>query len=790
MANNLFVTKFRKIPHIKPSTNAGSLFGKDRKGKKSVKAKLQKLLHFFYRLRPRELPPSESPIQVTTVEEESAGRIAFELCRELITSGDINLSLEQIEREGQNSPGSEVDLLGEALAQALFVYQQLPVSPKSYHSDVLRHRVNEERRLIAVNFPIGPIPQSPRSQGLTRLAAKYPIPQRPQKMVKIRVTASTEHECEETQGMIEFSTTPPDKISTPSRHMVDENGDDVTDEHPYISTFRQATIVDSILLKGRPTQIFGQSAAEKGEAIYASGFANAAVPEKDSPREKDASDIFWNPKENDALARAGVGKTPGRLWGKLAAAKYGVEASPDRGFAHEYELLSADQVQAARTELQDSLGQDDPSHLLLRALTSNYKTPNDKKQESPDETQFRDSGYVSPFKETPTGFQNPGTTNTWLDSPRKPTQIDPATTVENLSLVLVPSKTSRVNVESLSPNEIDCLTIEFANQAIKYLDLGLDYMVEQSNMELHAQRNDRNGACTDQIPVSISDILSRVALMRPHVQGTPAVSRTRDFEAPAAAIELDDRLLLNLPEAEKGCVLRIGVGKNGRVAYYLNLMIPVRGFDNRMQELTIVSQMDVTLLVERLALQEYFKHQEATESARSLTMEPGNWFGQAFNIEGVLKRALTASDEDFTEQFLGPPSRQIRRLLAFFLQLGSEHQECVVFAGKKPLGWDDIHWQTYWVTRDIRDNEDDDNLMYEKSIEEEAWSQIQCKLDDEWESFAWPDTISWGKDGEQRRAYFIPMADRWSIGEEEREKWWLMFLSDFDEDAWAEERFV
>lgn len=800
MTNNPFVKKFRKIPHVKSSTTVGPLIGKHHKEKISIKARLRKLLHLGLRFRPKDLHVSKSLIQVAIVDPEPADRPAFDLCGQMITSGNVNLSTERSGREEQDLPESNVDPLGEALAQAFVAYQRVQILAKNVNPDVLRDRVNEEPRLIAVDLPIDPIPESSRDQGLTKLAATHPIPQRPGKMVAVRVTASSEHESEELQDKIESGTTPSGSppeakdggTSPPRRHMVDANGDDVLEGHPHLSAFRHATLVDSILSTGRPPPKLKDSNAEIDETEDSSDFINAAEADKVSTPKIDANDVFWNPKKRDVLARTGVGKPSGGLWEKLAAAKYGVKISSDPDFTPEYELLSADQVQATRTELQNSLNEDDEARLLLRRLASKFNTPDEKKLKSPDQTQFQDSGYVSPPKpdeQTPTDLRS-SNVNKRLVPPKTPTKIEPATTAENLSLALVPSISSRMSVESLSSNETETLTIEFANRTIEYLGLGLDYMVKQSNMELDAQRSNRARAYTDQIVVSISDILSRVALMRPHVQGTPAVTRTREFEAPAAAIEVDDHILLNCPEAEKGCVLRIGAGKDGRVVYYLNLLIPVCGFDDRMEELTIVSQMDVTSVVNQLALQEYNSRPKATKSSKPLTIEPDNWLEQAFDIKGILKRALTDTDEDVTEKSLGPPSRQIRRLLAFFLKLGSEHQECVVIAGKKPPGWEDIHWQTYWVTRDVRENEYDENLMYEKSIDEGMWSQIQYKLDENWESFVWRDTISWGKDGEQRRAYFIPMADRWKIGEEEREKWWLMFMSDFDEDAWAKERFV
>ncbi|TID27885.1 hypothetical protein E2P81_ATG00639 [Venturia nashicola] len=794
MANNSIVSKVRKILHVKPSTTAGSLFAKEHKEKKCVKAKLRKLGH---RLRLRGLPTSKSLTQVGIIDPEPAGRVAVDLCQEAITSRNISPSTEQSYKR-QSSPGSNVDPLGEVLAQALTVYQRLSVPAENHNSNILKFCANEERRLTAVDSTINPIPQLLRNQGPTELAVTNHIPRN---MVRFRATASSEQESRELQDMVEFGITPPGSppesedrnISTPRRHMVDESGADVLDGHPYFSTSRQATLVDNVLSRNSQIPTFGHSDAANYEAAHASIFFNATEAAKESTPKTNASDVFWNPKEEDVLAGKSVGKPSSGLWAKFAAAKYGVETSPDRDFAPEYELLSADKFQAARTELHDCLDQDDPSRLFSRRLESGYKTPNNKKLKSPNQIRFQDSGYVSPPKpdeEGPIDLRSPDASKEPIP-PETTSKSDPTATVKILSLALIPSNISSSNLQPLSPNEIDNLTIEFANRAIKYLDLGLDYMAEQSNLELQAQRQDRKSVFNDQIPVGISDILSRVALMRPHFQGTPAVSRTRDFEAPAAAIKVDDHTFLNLPEAEKGCVLRIGVGKDGRVAYYLNLMVPARGVDDGMEELTIVSQIDVTSVVKRLALQEHNARPKAAKSTKALVIESDEWFEQALHSEGVWKkRALIDSDKDCSEKSLGPPSRQTRRLLAFFLKLGSEHQECAVFAGKKPLGWEDIHWQTSWVTRDVHENEDDENPMYEKSVDERMWSQIQYKMDDDWESFVWRDTISWGKESEQRRAYFIPMADRWSVGEEEREKWWLMFLSDLDEDAWRMERFV
>lgn len=936
MTKKPFVAKARRFLHLRPSTTVGSLFGKNQKEKKSVKAKLKKILHLGRRVGPRDVFTSKSLIQVK-IDPEPAGRIALDLCRVVMGSFSSN---EQNENKARNSPGSEVDPLGQAFPQALTaIDQRLAAQQGNPNRGLARRRVNEERRLIAAKFPMDPIPQSP------------------QKITKSRVTASPDHESANLHDLIDFSTTPPGSppkaknvnISTPRRHMVDENGDDVTDGHPYFSTFRQDTCIDNILSRSYQSHsISGSSHDELGEAEASSSSVNSVETDKQPTPGMNTSDAFWNPGETSALTRNGIGKPCGGLWAKLAAAKYGVEVSPDQDSAPKYELLSAEHVQAARIELQTSLDEDsaakhepwsspdqdpgakydsvfaklvqaeknklqklldqdpavknetpnslvqysdltaggasvtsskivpsaskgddnlsnsiwrgklaqlaanleglspdqiraakmellnsvdqapeasrkmlsspdadsevrtsvvyatpketgksarergdDPSRLLLRRLASKYKMPNEKMLKSPDHDPFRDSGYVTPFKpddKKSTDLQSLGASEP-LVMPKTPSKIESATTVENLSLALVPSNHSRLSVQPLSPNDLDNLTIDFANRAIKYLDLGLDYMVEQSNLELDAQQKDRKNAYSNQIPVNISEILSRVALMRPHMQGTPAVSRSRDFEAPAAAFEIDDRIFLNFPEKEKACALRIGVGKDGRVAYYLNLMVPVRRFDGRTEKLTIVSQMDVTSVVERLALQEYHARPKP-KSAKPLKIEPDNWFEQSFHIEAILKRALTDTDIDFTEKSIGPPSAQMRRLLTFFLKLGSEHQECAVFAGKKPPGWENTHWQAYWITRDVRENELDDNPMYEKKIDEYMWSQIQYKLDDDWESFRWRETISWGKDGEQRGAYFIPMADRWSIGEEERQKWWLMFLSDSDEDAWTTERFV
>lgn len=895
ITNNPFVAKARRFLHVRPSTTVGSLFAKNQKEKKSVKEKLKKILHLGRRFGPRDVFTSKSLIQVT-IDPEPAGRIALDLCREVM--GSFNSSTQQNENKARNPPGSKVDSLGQALSQALTATdQRLAAQQGLPNRGLARRRVNEERRLIAAKFPLNPIPQSPR------------------KMMKSRVTASPDHESANLHDLIEFSTTPPGSppkaengnISTSRRHMVDENGDDVTDSHPYFSSFREDTLVDNILSRSyRSHSISGPSHDEIDEVEASSGLINAAGVAMQPSTELEASDAFWNPKEAGLVARNGVGKPSGGLWAKLEAAKYGVEISPDQDSAPKYEPLSADQVQTARSELQTSLDQgpavkhetpnslvqypdltaggasvmsskiapsaskcddnrsdgvwwgrlaqlaanleglspdqlraaklellnstdeapdanrkmltspdqdlqvgtslacvtpketgksareggDEPSRLLLRRLASKYKMPNDQTLKSPDQDPFRDSGYVTPLKpddEMSMDVRSPVTSKE-LVLPKTPSKIESELSEHTLSLVLTPSTPGSLEVESLSPNEIDNLTIEFANRASKYLDLGLDYMVTQSNLELHAQRRGRKAAYANQLSVKISDILSRVAIMRPHLQGTPAYVRTQNFEAPAAAIKIDNHIYLNLPEEEKACVLRISVGKDGRVAYYLNLMIPVRGFDSTTEELTIVSQMDVTPVVQKLALQEY-NARPKPKASKSLEFERDIWIEQA-EIEKALEQALSEIEKKVEEKPLELPSPQMRRLLTFFLKLGSEHQECAVFAGKKPPGWEEIHWETYYITRDVRENEDDNNLMYEKKIDEYMWSQIQYKLDDDWESFRWRDTISWGKDGEQRGAYFIPMADRWSIGEEEREKWWLMFLSDFDEDAWATERFV
>lgn len=949
MANNLFVMKSRKILHVKPFTTVGSLFGKNQKEKKTVKAKLRRILHLGRKVYPRDLLPSKSLIQIATVDPEPAGRIAFDLCREVMTSENINLSTKQSDK-AKISPGDEVDPLGETLAQAIAAYNRPPVPSQSHNLGLLRHRVNEGRRLIAVNYPIGPIPQSPRGQGPTRLAATYPVPQLMLKMLKVRVPASPDHESEKTEDMIEFSTTPAGspftsknrQTSTPIRHMVDENGNTVTDGHQFFATFRADTLMDRVLSRSyRLESISGSLKDEVDWADVSSGTVDTCDMSTQSSTELEPSDAFWNPREPSALARKGVGKPPGGLWEKLTAAKRGVDLSSDRHSASKYELLLADQVRDAKKDSESFLGQsfvaqhqspspsdealctkydlvfatlvqaeknklknnlsqdsnptynpeyldlkariasltpriatqpankdgddfadgiwlrkpaqlapkleglssdqfqsarlemlnfmnqapkaksktfttarpnlkagtsaayatpketrksvgeggDDPSRLLLRRLASTYKMTKDEMLKSPEQDLFRDSGYVTPFKSddgSPMDLRGPDTKQE-LVPPRTP-KLEPEATEYSSSLVRTSSRPSSLDVESLSLNEIDNLTIEFANRASEHLDLGLDYMVEQSNLELQAQRRDRRKAYANQIPVNISDILTRAAIMRPHLQGTPAFVRTRDFETPAAAIEVDDCVYLNLPEKGKICVLRIGVGKNGRVAYYLNLMILVRGFDSTMEAMTIVSQMDVTSVVQKLALQEFHARSKLAKPAKPLEFEGNIWIEQA-KIEEAFDEALSEPEKK-AEELLDSPSPQIRRLLAFFLKLGSEHQECAVFAGEKPPGWDNIHWQTYYVTRDVRENEDDDNLMYEKKIDEYMWSQIQYKLDDGWERFRWRETISWGKDGEQRGAYFIPMADGWSIGEKERKKWWLMFLSDFDEDAWAKERFV
>ncbi|QDS72609.1 hypothetical protein FKW77_001650 [Venturia effusa] len=788
MTNNNFVSRARKVLHLRPSTTVGSLFGKNEKEKKSVKQKLRKILHLGQRVRTRNLAESKQLHQISTIDREPAGRSALEISREVISHTDVPSSTKQDESDKRLSSENEVNPLARAFVSTL---NRLSVSQETQDQGLVRRSVDVQRRLTACEHSIDFLKQPPRKMGQSQMKP------------------SLGQESEDLQDILEFSITPPGsppKIGSeddcePTRRLMDACEHDVTDGHQCFSNFRAKTLVDNILSTAyQPLFSSGSVDKELDPAKVASGTTDAGDTGTQYSAQLRAGHAFCDPKKADGLAGKGENK-------------------PLNG------LPFTNQVQIIKNELRAAIdhpthknagnsvrnGVDDPSQLLLR------RSSNDKLLRSPDRGSFRDSGYASPFKPNDGNrrvSQKLGV-GQQLVLPRTPTSIYPAINTEDLSLALVPIDHGKKIVQPQSPDKIDDLTIKFANRAIKYLELGLDYLIEQSNAELHAQKRDLEGAYDNQITVDISAILSRAALMRPDVQGTPIVSRTRDFEAPAAAIEIDDRILLNLPEEEQPCVLRIGTGKDGRVAYYLNLLLPVHGCDGRMEELTIVSQMDVTSVVEQLALQEYHAHTKSEKSenpAEPLDFNRDNWLewaeieqadkspkiktkpdsllAQSVNLEGVLKRVVCVDDKECTKESLDPPGSQMRRLLAFFLKLGSEHQECAVFAGEKPPGWEDIHWQSYWVSRDIRENEGENALRYEKAIEEYKWSQIQYKLDDHWESFVWRETVSWGKDYEQRRAYFVPMADRWSVDEKDRKKWWLMFLSDFDEDAWSKERLV
>jgi hypothetical protein len=335
----------------------------------------------------------------------------------------------------------------------------------------------------------------------------------------------------------------------------------------------------------------------------------------------------------------------------------------------------------------------------------------------------------------------------------------------------------------LSLNKVDNLATKFANLAIRYHDLGHEYLVEQSNEELDAQRNNKAQTQTDKLSVKISNIITRVCLCDPEVTGTPIVMCSRDFQLPIAAVENDDGMLLNLPEDHNGCALRIERGENGRKVYYLDISMPLIDNNDGVNKFAILSHIDITSAVDQLAVQEYRAQRASFKSAVSFDLEGDDWIEQAV-IESDKEQALIR----YEETYLGPPSPHMRRLLAFIQTLKREHLECCVFAGKKDIGWELINWKVHHISEQLY--EPGKRPIYEKGMDEYIWESIAHHMDESEDGFQWPQKISWGRTKELRLGYFVPMTDGHHIDDERREKWWLMVLSDFDEDIWRTERIV
>lgn len=251
---------------------------------------------------------------------------------------------------------------------------------------------------------------------------------------------------------------------------------------------------------------------------------------------------------------------------------------------------------------------------------------------------------------------------------------------------------------------------------------------------------------------------------------------------PPAAIIDGNRTLLNLPEDHDGCSLRIENGKDGRMSFHLDLSMPLVGSEDERKVLTIVSQVDVTSVVEHLAVQEYHARRASAKSARSFDLERNDWIDQA-DIESGPDVASIKHEENAQ----GPPGPQMRRLLAFVQTMIREHKDCCVFAEQEVPGWDHINWKIRYVSPQMYES---GKQLYEHRVDAEVWDSLAHHLDESWEGFHWPQTISWGETGEQRLAYFVPMANGFDIDEEERKKYWLMVLSDCDEDVWRKERTV
>lgn len=244
-------------------------------------------------------------------------------------------------------------------------------------------------------------------------------------------------------------------------------------------------------------------------------------------------------------------------------------------------------------------------------------------------------------------------------------------------------------------------------------------------------------------------------------------------------------MLLNMPEDHNGYVLRIESREDGRMVYHLDLSMPLMGSADGADTLIIVSQVDITSAVEQLAIQEHHARSVPSRSAKSFNLEPNDWIEQAV-IESNPEQAPVKHEEK--SPF--PPSLHMRRLLAFIQTLIREHLECCVFAGKKDVGWEHINWKVHHISAQLY--EPGERPIYEKGVDEDVWLSIAHHMDEseDGDGFRWPQTISWGETGDPRLGYFVPITDGRGIDDKQREKWWLMVLSDFDEDIWRTERIV
>jgi hypothetical protein len=328
--------------------------------------------------------------------------------------------------------------------------------------------------------------------------------------------------------------------------------------------------------------------------------------------------------------------------------------------------------------------------------------------------------------------------------------------------------------QSLSKEELNNISIRFANTATDYLRLGHMYLqaqVKEEGTEINAPEKLFHPWASRMFgSVCITDSCA----------GNPIRLRSKDFALGSAGLVVGACDFLNLPGGcESGCTIWTHTNDAGVSRFVLLLWTPLLGIRSGHTKAIVASQTDITKVVQDLAMQELWQNVDTRQTSKdSEGWTHGDWLDLA-SAESV----DVGNHSRFSDR-LAPPGRLLRRFLSFVHRLVSLHSSYIVFVPAGANHHQSVEPRTpVWSPRLISHN------LYRKKpaqlqhTPKSVRHSISCSME---KGIPFQSKYPLGKD--VMALYGMPVSDG-RVVQQEQLNWCVCFLvNSHHEDYWSESK--